>query len=151
MVSAAVTTWLYWSDVSGFAAGLSTVGYTVYAHDGSTPGRTGAGVVALGTDGYGALVTVPFTGGYSIQWDDGQSPPTYSNFDTIVPVAVETNGFNIQQVLSLILAQVVGQGTGFSAAGATQGQYLAPDNDTVRVFGSCDPYGNRTSSLNPPT
>ena len=136
--------------MGGFDPGLRTVGYTVYASDGSVyAGRTTAGVVAVGSS-YGALVPRPFSGGFAIDWDDGQGNLNTMP-DVVSPEVVETNGMNGQKALSLILAATTGESTGATQQGGSV-TFLAPDRTTARLTGTCDALGNRSvSNLSPPS
>jgi hypothetical protein len=140
----------YFSTVSGFAAGLSTVGYMVLGSDGTTKAtRATSGVVSLGNGGYGALVPLPFSGAYAIRWDDGGSPANYA-FDTLVPLVIDTDGLELGQLMGLLRAYVAGKTTGFGSSGATSGKFLGADGSTTRISGPCDQYGNRSSpTINP--
>jgi hypothetical protein len=79
IATAAPATWQRWSTVAGFAVGLATVEYQVIT------GSTGAvysawtttGVVEQGGGSYGANVTLPSVGGYTILWrrSSTDSPP----------------------------------------------------------------------------
>jgi hypothetical protein len=91
---------IYFSTVSGFAAGLTTVGYTITTPGGSTyaPRQVG-GVVSLSAPGsYGALISVP--AGYPIAWDDGQSSPRKATDVAPTPGGLQgTVNANLTQLL----------------------------------------------------
>jgi hypothetical protein len=140
----------YFSSVSGFASGLSTVGYTVLGADGTTKAtRATSGVASLSNGAYGATVPLPFSGAYAIRWDDGGSPANYA-FDTVVPLVIDTDGLEAGQLMGLLRAYIAGKATGFSASGATAGKFLGADGATARIGGPCDQYGNRSNpTINP--
>lgn len=121
------TTWQRWSVVQGFAAGLSGVTYKVITSAGTTyTAATSSGVVALGNGSYGALVSLPTTGGFAIQWGDGGSPAKYATegvnataessvvVANILPViqsgfaAVESSIPTTSQIATAYLAQAIG-------------------------------------------
>lgn len=145
-VSAAPTVWTYYSTVSGFTSGLSTVGYTVKAHDGSTyAARTTTGVaeIATGSGIYGADVSLPFSGRYTIVWDDGQTPATFAP-DTISPLVVETTGLNLAQATSLLLAAIANK------TSADQTVFYGTDGLTQRLTGTIGSTGDRTAVTQTP-
>lgn len=143
-VSAAPSLWGYYSQVSGFTGGLSTVGYTVIAHDGTTyAARTTSGVVAIGNGCYAAMVSLPFSGGYSIQWDDGQTPTSYA-FDAVSPLVVSPNGYNLAQAINLLLAAVANK------TGSDQTVFYDTDGATARLSGTLGPTGDRTAVTQTP-
>jgi hypothetical protein len=155
-VATAPTMWSYMSSVVGFSAGLvGSVGYTVLRSDGSTyAARTTAGVFAIGSAGYAALVPLPMSGSYAILWDDGAS---HSAFEAVNPIGVEPpsaavpGGLNQSQCLSQILAAVSGLASGFVGTGSSNPVFLAPDGVTARITGTVDQLGNRTGlTLSPP-
>jgi hypothetical protein len=149
-ISAPPTTWGFPSIVYNFASGLvGTVGYTVsLISDGTviTP-RTTAGVIAVGRIGYGAIVQIPFSGGVSIEWDDGAG---HIVAEAIQPRGVEppssvlNSGMNDIQALGEILAIMSGLASGFVSSGTSSPVYKAPDQATVRASGTVDELGNRT-------
>lgn len=155
-VATAPTTWTYMTSVTGFSAGLvGSVGYTVLRSDGSTyAARTTAGVFAIGSAGYAALVSLPMSGSFAILWDDGAS---HSAFESINPIGVEPpsgavpGGINQSQCLAAVLAAVSGLASGFVGTGSSNPVFLAPDGITTRIAGTVDQLGNRTGlTLNPP-
>jgi hypothetical protein len=154
-VSSAPTTWTKASTANGFNGNLSTVGYTVYAHDNSVyAARTTSGVTEnpVGSGIYGADVTLPFSGRYRIVWDDGQSPITTYAPDTVSPLVVETTGLNLAQAISVILAAAAGKVSGLQFLADGSPVFVAPDGATPRLSGTNDVAGNRDSSvLTPPT
>ena len=153
--SPAPTTWSYPSVAPGFAIGLGTVGYTVYAHDGSTyAARTTSGVAQIGAGinglaPYMALVSLTFSGGYAIMWDDG-----LGNYyvDTVAPLAADTTGINMQQAMAIVLSSIGGKVSGNEPTGISSPIFLGADGVTVRLAGSADNAGNRSVTiLSPPT
>jgi hypothetical protein len=155
-VATTPTAWSYMSSVVGFSAGLvGSVGYTVVRSDGSTyAARTTAGVFAIGSAGYAALVSLPMSGSYAILWDDGAS---HFALEAVNPIGVEPTsaavpgGLNQSQCLSQILAAVSGLASGFVGTGTSNAVFLAPDGVTARITGTVDQMGNRTGlTLSPP-
>jgi hypothetical protein len=155
-IVAAPTTWLYLSSVVGFVSGLTgSVGYTVLKSDGTLySARTTTGVVAVGSAAYAAIVSLPVSGGYCIQWDDNAGHYAY---ETVSPIGVEPvstsvpGGLNQSQALAEILAAVSGLASGFVGTGSSNPVFLAPDGVTARITGTVDQLGNRSGlTLSPP-
>jgi hypothetical protein len=109
--------------------------------------RTTAGVIAVGRIGYGAIVQIPFSGGVSIEWDDGAG---HIVAEAIQPRGVEppssvlNSGMNDIQALGEILAIMSGLASGFVSSGTSSPVYKAPDQATVRASGTVDELGYRT-------
>lgn len=143
-VSAVPTTWGKYSTVQGFASGLlGTVGYTVYAHDGSTYAvRATAGIIAIGNSSYGALVSLPFSGGYTIEWDDGGSPVTKYAPDVVSPQVGTPTGLNHSQILNMLLAYAANKASGMQP-GTGNATFFDTDGVSARIQGPYDEYGNR--------
>jgi hypothetical protein len=148
------------ADVSGFAAGLSTVGYRLYGVGGSPLGSRVSGVTERSPRSYAAVVTIPNNVACEIRWDDGAQPPTYASqyytpagpvnllptgLDSII---VEAN-INARQALALDLAVAVGT---LSGAGTTSITINGANTNIARVTAAnTDSKGNRpTITLNPP-
>jgi hypothetical protein len=155
-VMAGPTTWFYLASVVGFSSGLiGSVGYTVFRSDGTIyAARTTNGVVALGSAAYSAIVSLPMSGSYCIQWDDNANHYAY---ETVSPIGVEPvstslpGGLNQSQALAEILAAVSGIASGFAGTGSSNPVFLAPDGATARIAGTVDQLGNRTGlTLSPP-
>lgn len=130
-----------WKTVDFGAAhsGAATVGYTLYARDGSTTtARTTAGVLALGGGGYGAWITFPDAWVGTVYWDKDVGSAVYAiepinpGADQFTDAAISTRNAvapatpaNVAAVAGLVLnaltADYVGTGSIGAAIGATGG------------------------------
>jgi hypothetical protein len=117
-----------------------SVGYTVYKYDGTTyAARSTSGVVAMGPMAYAALVSLPTTGCYCIQWDDGSAHYAY---DTVSLPPVTVGGYAAGQdpatyVLATPANKLATDATGTVACNVTEvGGYPIPAstvNGALRV------------------
>lgn len=73
--------WNFLSKTGAFAGSLvGTVGYTVYDATGTEyAARTTDGIVAVGAIGYAAVISLPASASFVIQWDDGSSHYDYDS------------------------------------------------------------------------
>jgi hypothetical protein len=150
----------YASLVSGFATGLSTVGYEVFTFPAGTvyAARTTAGVTAIGKS-YGVSVTLPDNVDYVIQWDDGGSPANYAPPDLVSPRQIDPtqlmgapraldsvadSAVTINDVLWAGYAGGVGQKD--ASSGSTETVKTASTGTLVRTYtvgtSSTNPFGN---------
>lgn len=76
-------------DFGAANVGLATVGYTQLKADGTVAvARTAVGVVAFGHGVYGATVT-PGALATAIQWDTGQTVPSYAVEDIAIAANIK--------------------------------------------------------------
>lgn len=140
-----------------FAPGLvGTVGYTVYAGDGtvySSPARVTSGISELtthagqGTGAYIGDTPITFAGNYHIVWDDGGAEGSaLTSVDNVIPTIVDPTGLNLEQVLCVLNSIMAGLSDGFGSAGSTAGSFTGP-GDVLRVADAVtDQFGNRSSA-----
>ncbi len=167
------------ADLTSDFAGLTgTVGFTVFAGDGSTfQARTTAGVhePVAGTGSYLATFDgLPGTW-YAVVWDTGGSTPQYSSIDRVIREAVDGSGratiqpsgldavpidevataggtltLNFRQAMAQALAMLGGQISGVLAAGGTSTVKNGAGTAT-RISPTTDALGNRSAMVhNPP-
>ena len=122
-----------------FGAAQTGVGYRFFNGSGFVGARLDAGVTQIGTAGNYLIDVTPPATALGVYWDCDNP---YMNGQEVFEDKIGIEGYTVKQALTLILAAIAAQSTGF---GTNTVVFRNIANDKARITATVDAEGNRTA------